>query len=55
MVAFGAVVTTTETELVLLHPVTEFVSTKVYVVLITGDTVGFASVEVNPAGTELHI
>ena len=53
MLTVGVIVTTTL--FVLVHPVAVMVSTRVYVVLTSGLTDGFDSVEVNPAGTEVQL
>ena len=37
------------------QPVIEIVSVRLYVVVTAGETVGFANVEENPGGTEVHI
>mgnify|MGYP007065233381 CR=1 FL=1 len=53
--AAGNGFTVTTTLLLLLHPVAVTVSVNVYVVVTTGLTDGFASVDVKPAGTELQL
>ena len=44
--------TVTVTLLLFEQPVAAILSVTVYVVVVVGDTVGFAEVEVNPAGSE---
>ena len=53
--AAGNGFTVTTTLLLLVHPVAVIVSVTVYVVVTTGLTDGFASVDVKPAGTELQL
>ena len=53
--AAGNGLTVTITLFVLVHPVAVMVSTRVYVVLTSGPTDGFDTVEVNPAGTEVQL
>ena len=48
--AAGSGFTVMVTELVLVQPVAVMVSVRVYVVVVVGDTVGLADVEVNPEG-----
>jgi hypothetical protein len=49
MLAAGKGFTVTVTELEFTHPV-ELVSVRVYIVVVTGETVGFDEVEEKPAG-----
>ena len=53
--AAGNGLTVTTTLFVLVHPVAVMVSARVYVVLTSGLTDGFDSVEVNPAGNEVQL
>ena len=53
--AAGKGLTVTRTLLVFVQPVAVIVSITVYVVVTRGVTIGFARVEVNPAGTEVQL
>ena len=53
--ASGNGLTVTTTLFDLLQPVAVMVSTTVKVVVTVGLTIGFAKVEVNPAGSELQL
>ena len=53
-VATGEPITVITTLLLFVQPLAMLVSTSVYVVVTKGDATGFATVELNPAGTELH-
>ena len=50
----GKGLTVMVTEFEVLHPVAVIFSVSVYVVVIEGETDGFAAVEVNPDGDETH-
>ena len=50
--AEGKGFTVTVTLLLFEQPVAAILSVTVYVVVVVGDTVGFAEVELNPAGLE---
>ena len=50
--ATGNGLTVTVTLLLFEQPVAAILSVTVYVVVVVGDTVGFAEVEINPAGSE---
>ena len=52
VVAAGNGLTVTVTLLLFEQPVAAILSVTVYVVVVVGDTVGFAEVELNPAGLE---
>ena len=54
VVAVGRLLTVIITVFEFVQPEAVIVSVKVYVVVVVGDTVGLAAVEVKPAGEDTH-